>query len=203
MSHDYDAKHTLRQILFCRAYQAPVVEAFPRQFREPAAVLGPTERRLTSEQFLDAVAQLTGYWPSPPAMAVRVENPHIRAWRYKKPDALATALGRPNREQVCTERNEDSTVLQELELINGEALAGRLREGANHLLASDLGKEKDPARVIQTLYRRALGRLPTSEEQVLAQPLLGNPANSSEARRQGWEDFLWTLVVSPEFQFIR
>ena len=50
-----------------------------------APVLGPVERRLTSEQYLDAIAQVTGYWPKPAVMNVAVKNPHIRAWRYKKP----------------------------------------------------------------------------------------------------------------------
>src|SRR5262249_29718296 len=119
MSHDYDAKHTLRQILLSRVYQLPVAPSKPLKAGEVAVLAGPIERRLTSEQYLDAIAQLTGYWPKTDVMKVAVPNSQIRAWRHKKPDALATALGRPNREQVCTERNQESTVLQALELVNG------------------------------------------------------------------------------------
>jgi hypothetical protein len=203
MSHDYDAKHTLRQILLARVYQLPVTPPKPLKAKEVPVLVGPVERRLTSEQYLDAIAQVTGYWPKTDAMKVTVPNPRIRAWRHKKPDALATALGRPNREQVCTERNQESTVLQALELVNGTALSSRLSEGVKKLLASDLGREPDVDRVIRTLYEQALDRLPSEEEVALARPLLGSPHDTPAERQGGWEDFLWALFQSPEFQFIR
>jgi hypothetical protein len=203
MSHDYDAKHTLRMILQSRVYQLPVVQDPYKKGKETPPPSGPVERRLTSEQFLDGISQVTGYWPKTEVMNTRVDNPHIRAWRHRKPTALAVALGRPNREQVCTVRNEESTVLQSLELVNGKAMAERLQEGSKRLLASDLGKQEDPAKVIQILYRRAYSRLPNHEEIALARPLLGMPKDKLSTRQEGWEDFLWTFFVSPEFQFVR
>jgi hypothetical protein len=204
MSHDYDAKHTLRLILLSRVYQAPVAKAArPAKGKEAPPPAGPAERRLTSEQYLDAIAAVTGYWPNVPTMNVAVPNPHIRAWRHKKPDSLTTALGRPNREQVCTVRDEESTVLQALELVNGAALTGRLHEGAKALLASELGREVDAKKVVRTLHLRALGREPNEDEVALAAPLLGTPRESTAERQQGWEDVLWVLFMSPEFQFIR
>src|SRR5438094_8437540 len=174
MIHDYDAKHVQRQIILARVYQLPVAPGTPAKGKEVPELAGPVERRLTSEQYLDAIAQVTGYWPKTAAMKVAVPNPHIRAWRYKKPDALATALGRPNREQVCTERNQESTVLQALELVNGSVLNTRLRDGAKKLLASDLGKEEDAMKVVQQLYLRTAGRMPNDEEVALAKPMLGS-----------------------------
>jgi hypothetical protein len=206
MSHDYDARHTLRQILLSRAYQAPIIPAAQETGRQPksaAVILGPVERRLTSEQYLDAIATVTGYWPKKEVMNVNVPNSRIRAWRHKKPDALATALGRPNREQVCTERNQESTVLQALELVNGVELTARLRDGAKTLLASELGREPDTAKIVRAIYRRALGRLPLDEELALALPLVGTPQDQLATRQEGWEDLLWMLFVNPEFQFIR
>jgi hypothetical protein len=202
MSHDYDAKHTLREILLSRVYQLPVARPKPLKANEVPVLVGPVERRLTSEQYLDAIALVTDYWPKTAVMKVTVPNPHLRAWRYKKPDALATSLGRPNREQVCTVRNEDSTVLQALELVNGTALTDRLREGSKALLASELGRNQDVGQVIRALYERALSRLPSDEEVAVARPLLGSPQDKPENRRAGWEDFLWVLFQSPEFQFI-
>jgi hypothetical protein len=203
MCHDYDAKHTLREILLSRVYQLPVSRGVLVKAKEVPVLAGPVERRLTSEQYLDAISQVTGYWPKTDVMKVTVPNPQTRAWRHKKPDSLAVALGRPNREQVCTERNQESTVLQELELVNGMALAKRLSEGAKALLASDLGREQDVAQVIGILYQRALSRLPSEQEVALARPLLGSPQDQPGKRQGGWEDFLWVMFVSPEFQFIR
>jgi hypothetical protein len=203
MAHDYDAKHTLRQILLSRVYQLPATAAKPAHAKEAAPLVGPVERRLTSEQFLDAISEVTGYWPKAETMKVNVANPQVRAWRHRKPDALATALGRPNREQVCTMRNEESTVLQALELVNGTALNQQLQEGAKHLLATELGSEPDHAKVAQALYLRALERTPNSKEIALAAPLLGSPHDKPSVRQQGWEDVLWVLFMSSEFQFIR
>jgi hypothetical protein len=204
MSHDYDARHTLRLILTAQVYQLPLTgDTPPGKDRQPMPPRGPVERRLTSEQYLDAVASVTGHWPNVPVMSVPVENPHVRAWRHRKPDALATALGRPNREQVCTERNQESTVLQALELVNGRELATRLHEGAKALLGSELGGEQDGAQVACVLWRRALGRSPSEEETALAKSLLGSPAQGAAGRAAGWEDLLWVLFLSPEFQFVR
>ncbi len=202
MAHDYDAKHTLKLILLSKVYQLPAVKP-PAKRKETPLLLGPTERRLTSEQYLDSVSMLTGYWPKADVMNVKVDNPNIRAWRHRKPDNLAVALGRPNREQVCTQRNDESTVLQALELVNGAAMSQRLREGAKALLASDLGREEDAAKAARTLYLRALGRPPSDAETALAKEMLGTPKDKPEMRQAAWEDFLWALCMEPEMQFIR
>jgi hypothetical protein len=203
LSHDYDAKHTLRTILLSQVYQLPVVQDQPMKRKEMPPLRGPVERRLTSEQFLDGISQVTGYWPKTETMNVPVNDPHIRAWRHRKPTALAVALGRPNREQVCTVRNEESTVLQSLELVNGPPMAERLREGTKLLLRTGSGKKEDVTKVIQILYRRAFSRMPNDEEISLSRPLLGSPADKNSTRQEGWEDFLWAMFVSPEFQFVR
>src|SRR4029077_15370351 len=91
MSHDYDAKYLIRQIVLSKVYQMPVAQAKAKKVTDPAPLFAPVIRRLTSEQYLDAVAQVTGYWPKAPTMQVRVDNPHIRTWRHKKPDNVATA----------------------------------------------------------------------------------------------------------------
>ena len=44
--------------------------------------------------------------------------------------ALTTALGRPNREQVTTERPSATTTLQALALTNGEVLSKLIKDGA-------------------------------------------------------------------------
>ncbi len=202
MAHDYDAKHTLKLILLSKVYQLPAVKA-PTKRKETPLLIGPTERRLTSEQYLDSVSMLTGYWPKVDVMNVQVDDPNIRAWRHRKPDNLALALGRPTREQVCTQRDEESTVLQALELVNGAAMSQRLREGTKTLLASDLGREEDAAKVARTLYLRALGRPPSDAEAALAKEMLGTPKDMPETRQAAWEDFLWALCMEPEMQFIR
>jgi hypothetical protein len=47
---------------------------------------------------------------------------------------LTRGLGRPIRDQVYTERDQDATTLQELELVNGETLRHNLARGAKRML---------------------------------------------------------------------
>jgi mono/diheme cytochrome c family protein len=62
--HGYDLKRTLTLICTSRAYQLPAVgSADPK-----AAFAGPLVKRMTAEQFVDAVATLTDVWPDKPAV---------------------------------------------------------------------------------------------------------------------------------------
>ncbi|HEU4754226.1 MAG TPA: DUF1553 domain-containing protein, partial [Armatimonadota bacterium] len=108
-------------------------------------------------------------------------------------DPLTRALGRPNREQVVTQRSTVATTLQALELTNGRTLTDRLAEGARRWAA----EQKAPADLVEALYRRALGRSPTPTERQAALELAGAPP-----RPEGVEDLLWALVMLPEFQLI-
>jgi hypothetical protein len=110
-------------------------------------------------------------------------------------DPLATALGRPTREQVASTRQAGATTLQALELTNGETLNRLLQRGAEKVLAA---KPKSNADLVKPLYAKALGRAPTAKELQLADELLGAPLQKDHV-----EDLLWALAMLPEFQLIR
>jgi hypothetical protein len=59
----YDMKHLIATIISSRAYQLPVI-SLPENAPAPKQYVfrGPEERRLTAEQFDDAVASITGDW---------------------------------------------------------------------------------------------------------------------------------------------
>jgi hypothetical protein len=107
---------------------------------------------------------------------------------------LMVALGRPNREQVVTQRSTVATTLQALALTNGQELADMLAQGAESWTGR-LGSQ--PARLVAAVYEQALGRLPNPSERRLALDLIGAPAH-----QEGVEDLLWALVMLPEFQLI-
>jgi mono/diheme cytochrome c family protein len=108
----HDLKKLLEHILTSRAYQSqPAVFA-----KEPAGAdyvfRGPELRRLSAEQFVDAVWMLTKTAPAkaaaPAALpafeeSVPAERRFVRA-SLVPADALMRSLGRPNREQVVTTR---------------------------------------------------------------------------------------------------
>lgn len=129
-SHRYDLQHLLRQIMTSRAYQMEAAKE--KGTLKEYVFRGPRLRRLTAEQFEDTISTVTGDW--------RVNSPrtdtfstYTREWRLKS-DPLSRALGRPIRDQVYTERNQEATTLQALELANGPLLSRRLERGAKSLL---------------------------------------------------------------------
>ncbi len=218
MHHDFDVKHTMKKMLMSRTCQSAIHEQSdvtgPRKRTEAHAAadpadgprfLGPRIRRLTAEQLLDTLSVVTGDSPGYDGMAgkdVPVVDGRVRAWRQKGPDPLAVALGRAVvRDEVMTARAEAASVLQSLEMLNGGVLSARIASGAKKLLASPLAKAS-PDEALDVLYLRAIGRKPTAAEREVMLPALGTQAEGTEARQAGWEDVLWCLFVSPEYQYI-
>ena len=195
--HGYDVKHLIEVMLTARAYQMPATPALEKP--EKAFVFrGPEVRRLSAEQFRDAVGALTGVWYANPATKVLHADGstnHFAATRAAlvAADTLQVALGRPNREQVMTSRASAATTLQALELTNGAELAEMFQQGAEKAIA---GQAK-PDGVVTQLYQKALGRKPTRAEAQLAANLVGRPV-----QKTGVEDLLWGLAMMPEFQLI-
>ncbi len=66
-ANKYDLRHTIELIMTSRAYQLPVVEPAPVSEKSPFVFRGPQARRLSAEQFADAISTLTGEWASFPA----------------------------------------------------------------------------------------------------------------------------------------
>jgi hypothetical protein len=186
-THHYDIRHTIARMLTSAAYQLPavnLVEAKSFVFR------GPGVRRMSAEQYRDALAQVTGIWLTKPSFGN--ETNQVRASRVPA-DPLVTVLGRPNREQVVTTRATAATTLQALELTNGDTLAKILHRGAEQLLAP----ASSSGELVDRVYGSALGRPPGAKERALATDLLGQPM-----RQDGVEDLLWAMVMLPEFQLI-
>ncbi len=158
----YDMKHLLATILSSRTYQ---MSSVPTQADAPKHYIfrGPEVRRVTAEEFADAIGEVTGEWhvyqeppPQPetkkqdPVKADTVDPPFIqpkpgvytREWRVAS-TSLTRALGRPIRDQVYSVRDNQPTTLQALELVNGEPLTHWLNRGARKMLG-ELPPEPTP-----------------------------------------------------------
>ena len=62
VAHQYDLKHTIEVMLTSRAYQLPAISLDPNA--KSFAFTGPLIRRLSAEQYRDALGSLTGMWYS-------------------------------------------------------------------------------------------------------------------------------------------
>jgi hypothetical protein len=109
-----------------------------------------------------------------------------------KSDFLMRTLGRPNRDQIVTERPNELSTLEAIDLANGSLLAEKIAAGAKRLL------EAPKADLVAELYRHALTRNPSEAEQALAKEILGE-----KPTQQGIEDLIWSLCMLPEFQVVR
>jgi mono/diheme cytochrome c family protein len=65
VTNKYDLKKTMARIMTSRAYQLPPTAM--REREEKFAFAGPVVRRLSAEQFYDALSTLTGVWQDKPA----------------------------------------------------------------------------------------------------------------------------------------
>jgi hypothetical protein len=204
--HHFDLKHTLLLICASRVYQLPSTPVKEGEY----VFAGPLAKRLTAEQFADAVAALTGVaQPATPAMlkpdgngqggqagaiaAIDGERTHVRA-ALAFDDDLIRVLGRPNREQAVTRRESAATLLQALEFTNGSTLDRIIKQGAEgwHKLYGS-----DRAALIQQVYLTAFGREPSGTESAECHQMLTEPPT-----RESIEDLLWAMTMHPEFQWI-
>jgi hypothetical protein len=151
VEHGYDLKRLIATVASSRTYQLPTGAAAP----------SPLSRRLTAEQFADAIASITGDWHVyQPSNGPGV---YSREWHVAA-SPLTRALGRPIRDQVYGTRDSAATTLQALELVNGATLTHWLMRGARNLL----GQSRPEA---EALYARQVtnraATLPTFDVDVV------------------------------------
>jgi hypothetical protein len=200
----YDLKKLMEHIVTSRAYQSRPVPIKQEPAGDEYVFRGPEFRRMTAEQFMDAVWMITRAGPakangSIPVVEFAESTPAARRFvraGLVPADALMRSLGRPNREQVVTTRPDLLTTLQALDLSNGQRLADTLARGAARLLKEQPKVTADQR--IRAIYRQALSRSPADDELRVARELLGSPVTA-----EGLADLLWAVFMLPEFQLLR
>jgi len=203
VDNDNDLKKLIFLITTSEAYQMES-EAITDPFllaKDSYKFSGMIRRRLTAEQFSDAVSNIitpvfrsseikyeplieAGYQPTGsfvPRASLVANN------------AFLTALGRPNREIVTTKRPVESSLLQALELTNGARLDSTLKSGASQWKM----EFKETKNLVEKIYRDALGRDPNQKELNVAIQQIGDSPSVEQI-----QDLFWAIVILPEFQLI-
>lgn len=200
-ANGYDMKRLMRQILISKTYQTPAMGLKESQMLTASNFVfkGIMKRRITAEQFADAVSQ--SFFPLYTDSAlvkkmlpadIKNDIPFARASLVKN-DPFLTALGRPNRENVSTSRISQANLLQALELTNGNKFNLSLRKGAE-IWAQ---KYQTGESLVKALYLKALGREPSFKEITLAVKYIGKKPSV-----EGIQDLVWAVTLLPEFQLI-
>jgi hypothetical protein len=204
--HGYDLKRTLELIAASRVYDCQSVAWDPKQPADDYVFAGPATKRLTAEQFVDALSRITGVAPESTAkdeVFVQADfmrdypiasRPFIRASLVES-TLLMRSLGRPNREQVVTTRPEELTTLEAIEMSNGQPLAELLSHGAERLRSDHSSWTNQ--QMCEYIFRIATSRPPSDQELASLISLAGDPLTTD-----GVADALWCVVMLPEFQLV-
>ena len=125
IANGWDLKHTLEIILTSRAYAMPSVEG-PKDEKAAFIFKGPLTRRLTAEQFSDAITALTGGWARLPA-SIEFDFSHADAkGALTMPQWIWTDepldLG-PQREAIQKARGSLVAAIASLDIANQKAAA--------------------------------------------------------------------------------
>jgi mono/diheme cytochrome c family protein len=201
---NYNLKKLMEHIATSAIYQAQAVPVPNEVPPDEYVFRGPELKRLTAEEFVDAVWMLTGTAPAKPVAQAPIppfpettpkERRFVRATLVDA-DLLMRSLGRPNREQVVTTRPDQLSTLQALDLANGRILAETLARGAANVLKAN--PNATPDEIATRVFVQALCRKPTADELAAARGLIGDKPTAD-----GVADLLWAVVMLPEFQLVR
>ncbi|QMU28579.1 PSD1 and planctomycete cytochrome C domain-containing protein [Adhaeribacter radiodurans] len=203
VARGYDVKELIYLITTSKTYQLPSVgiKDVNKLNTTDYKFTGMLRRRLSAEQFADAVSRTIQpvyadsalqYNPAGKEKPNPLKTPFVRASLVKN-DGFLTALGRPNRETVLTSRESQANLLQAMELTNGKKFNEVLKKGADTWIS----QFKESEVIIREVYKKALGRAPLPREMKVAKQMLGTTPQSEAV-----QDFLWAIVLLPEFQFI-
>ncbi len=192
---NYDLKAVTRLILNSRVYQLSSVPNATNKDDEQQYSHYPI-KRLPAEVLLDAISAVT---ESPESFPGRPRGTRaIELWDNRMPSYFLDIFGRSERLSPCEcGRTSEPTMAQCLHLMNAPEIERKLADPAGRV-ARLLKEQKSEEQIVDELCLAALGRPAGANEHRTARKLFqaGSP-------REGAQDFLWALLNSHEFLFVR
>ena len=200
---DYDLRHIYRLILNSRTYQLSS-ETNKWNKADRAFFSHYPVKRMTAEQTLDAVEQITGVYDS---YSSRVPEPYTvlpkghRAIELEDGSIGSSFLelfGRPSRDSAFeSERNCEISMRQTMHFINSQHLQAKIN--ASPVIKQWIRSKIDNRQIVDRIYLSALSRYPTDEEKSTAIQYL---ADKKRPRTQAIQDLAWAVLNTKEFMFI-
>jgi len=190
----FDLKHLMRRICNSRTYQ---LSSTPneRNLEDRSNFSRFPPQRLQAEVLLDAISAATGTvekFPGLPAGTRAIELPDEHTT-----NKFLMLFGKPKRASSCEcERPSGPSLGQSVHLLNSEHVEGKIEapEGLAARLAAD---PRAPLEKVTELYLIAFSRRPTTGEARTAVDYVHSAPNEPEA----YQDLLWSLLNTKEFQF--
>jgi hypothetical protein len=191
----YDLKQLVRTIATSRVYG---LSSLPNETnaKDRQSFARHYPKRLSAEVLLDAISQVSGVpttFGGLPAGTRAIELPDESVV-----STFLDTFGRPKRDTPCEcERVTDASLGQSLMLLNSGEVQGKLSSsnGRTEALAKDPRPDLEK---VEELFWAALARGPSSTESAAA---LAHLAARPGKKREAFEDILWALINTKEFQF--
>ena len=156
-------------------------------------------RRLPAEVLLDAIATVTGFPEAFPGVPVGTRAIQLPDDGFVSP--WLDAFGRPERRTACEcERTAEPSLAQALFMLNSTDLEARISHPDGRAARFARDETRPDADKIAELYRVALARPPTADEQGRAQVYLDRQRRRGQIQA-GFEDLVWSLLNTKEFLF--
>lgn len=153
-------------------------------------------RKLEAEVLLDALGQVTGlphefegYPKGTLAKDIYVPD---------GPDDFLVTFGLPRRD-ILRDRVTSPTLGQALHLMNGRAVREKV-EAEHNILGRLLAQGLTDEQIASHLFERAYARLPTPPDLERVEGFLESERMAGRDRRRAFENVLWAVVNSKEFQ---
>ncbi len=189
----YDLKWLLTTICKTEAYQR---EAHPRRSPNETPFVANVPQRLRSDQLFNAL--LTAFHvderDNAPSNNGNMSEKRIRQRQSLPRDKFAEIFGfdpSDSREDIA------ATIPQSLALMNSRQVNRYVKPSKTNLLNHLLYEIEDDESLIVELYLRCLSREPHDDELAKAMAYCEETRKRSEA----FEDLLWALINSAEFQY--
>lgn len=195
----FDLKGMMRYILNSRTYQL-TSRPLPENRKDDRLYSRYLVRRLTAEQLLDAISQVTGVpeqFSGLPAYTRAIGLPDTKVSNY-----FLDVFGRPPRQITCDcERAQEPNMAQALHLINGAGVNAKISSDQGTVAALLKSGKSDP-QIIEEMYLLALSRPPTPAELKAAQSAIAEAAVPPPAPKKAPEkpDAAKPAAAQPEMK---
>ena len=196
VTHGFDVRHIMRQIVHSQAYQRTSV-ANQTNEHDNLNFSRSIPRRIAAEALLDSLVQATGVpetFSGAPAGFTAAQLPDANVQ-----SEFLNLFGKPRRMEACEcERDDGANMLQALHFINGKSILNRVTAAngrANQLAAKKLTEEE----LVDQLYLWSLARHATTAEIDLGKRFF----SSYEGKRnEACQDMMWVLLNSRDFMLV-
>ncbi len=192
--YNFDAKKLIRDICLSKTYQ---LAATPNETNrdDDSQFSHQRLRRLRADVILDALAQVT---ETPSTFN---EMPRgVRAMQLyeggNRGNYFLKTFGSATRDSVnASETRLEPTLAQALHMVNGDTIEGKLAQ--SKVIPRMLAAGKKPAEIVDELFVRTLSRKPSESEMKKMMAIVSTAPGDKNA----YDDVLWALVNSTEFEF--